>query len=60
MLDTLTRLHICMPASRRANSNDWSCSLCLPTPLVKKKYFGIILVSEIGLQNAFIRLLFQK
>lgn len=44
MLDTLTRLQCWMPASRRANSKDWSCSLCLPTPFVKKKYFGIIWV----------------
>jgi len=58
MLDTLTRLQCWMPASLRANSNDWSCSLCLPTPFVKKKYFGIIWVRKIGLQNAFIRLLF--
>lgn len=42
MLETATRLHIWMPASLNANSNDWSCSLCLPTPFVKKKYFGII------------------
>ncbi len=42
MLETLTRLQCCMPAFLKANSNDWSCSLCLPTPLVRKKYFGII------------------
>jgi len=42
MLDTATRLHFSIPASRRASSNDWSCSLCLPTPFVRKKYFGII------------------
>ena len=46
MLDTLTRLQCWMPASRSASSKDWSCSLCLPTPFVKKKYFGIIAVSE--------------
>jgi len=46
MLETLTRFAICIPASRKANSNDWSCSLCLPTPFVKKKYFGIMCLSE--------------
>ena len=60
MLETLTKLHICMPASLRANSKDWSCSLCLPTPFVRKKYLGIMWCRKYGLQNAFIRLLFQK
>ena len=47
MLETATRLHCWMPASLSASSKDWSCSLCLPTPLVRKKYFGIIVGSEI-------------
>src|SRR5208283_3729184 len=41
MLETLTRLQCCMPASLSANSKDWSCSLCLPTTFVRKKCFGI-------------------
>lgn len=43
MLETLTRLRCCIFASLRANSKDCNCSLCLPTPFVRKKYFGIIL-----------------
>jgi len=60
MLETLTRLQCWMPASLRANSKDWSCSLCLPTPFVRKKHLGIMWCRKIGLQNAFIRLLFQR
>jgi len=61
MLDTLTKLHICMPASLKANSNDWSCSLCLPTPFVKKKYFGIMFsVGKYGLRHSFISVLFKN
>src|SRR3989304_8569440 len=40
MLDTWTRLYFSIPASRRASSNDVSCSLCLPTPLVKNTFDG--------------------
>ena len=60
MLETLTKLHICIPASLRANSKDWSCSLCLPTPFVRKKYLGIIWCRKIGLQNTLISLLFPN
>src|ERR1700760_1193897 len=38
----LTRTRFCeaMPASRRASSKEVKRSLCLPTPLVKKSFFG--------------------
>jgi hypothetical protein len=41
----LTRTRFCeaMPASRRANSKEVKRSLCLPTPLVKKSFFGTML-----------------
>src|ERR1039458_1054896 len=41
--ETRTRFCDAMPASRRASSKDVSRSLCLPTPLVKKSFFGTIL-----------------
>ena len=44
MLDTETRLHFSTPASRNAISNDCRYSLCLPTPFVKKTFFGIIVL----------------
>jgi len=37
---TVTRLNFSIPASRSAISNDSSISLCLPTPVVKKTFFG--------------------
>ena len=40
MEETLTRFCAAIPASLRANSNDVSLSLCLPTPLVRKMRFG--------------------
>ena len=40
ILDTLTRLHFSIPAFLRASSRDCSFSLCLPTPFVKKIFFG--------------------
>ena len=40
MDDTRTRFCDAMPASRRASSNEVKRSLCLPTPLVKKSFFG--------------------
>ena len=40
MLDTRTRLHISMPASRRANSKLCNLLRCLPTPWVKKHSLG--------------------
>ncbi len=43
MLETFTMLQCCMPAFLKANSKDCKDSLCLPTPLVKKKRLGIIL-----------------
>ncbi len=41
MLDTVTMLQCCMPASLKASSKDDKFSLCFPEPFVKKKYFGI-------------------
>lgn len=41
MLETCTRLQCCIPASLSASSNDWSFSLCLPTPLVRNRRLGI-------------------
>ena len=41
MLETCKRLHFSMPASRRASSKEWSCSRCVPTPLVKNSSFGM-------------------
>jgi hypothetical protein len=40
MLETWTRLYFSIPASRRDSSNDVNCSLCRPTPLVKKTFDG--------------------
>src|SRR5690606_17842546 len=40
ILDTWTRLHFSIPASRRASSNECSSSLCVPSPLVKNIFFG--------------------
>jgi len=40
ILDTVTRLHFSILASRSASSNDERYSLCLPTPLVKKILVG--------------------
>ena len=42
--ETRTRFCAAMPASRRANSKDVSRSLCFPTPLVKKRRFGTMLL----------------
>src|SRR3569833_826770 len=41
----LTRTRFCeaIPASRRASSYEVKRSLCLPTPLVKKSFFGTML-----------------
>src|ERR1700734_2344267 len=57
MEDTRTRFCEAMPASRRASSNEVSRSLCLPTPLVKKIFFGTMLfpnfdVSSVSIKNA--------
>src|SRR3989442_4044714 len=40
MLETVTRLHFSMPASRNANSKLRSSCLCVPTPLVRKIFDG--------------------
>jgi hypothetical protein len=40
MLDTVTKLHFSMPASRNANSKLRNSCLCVPTPLVKKIFDG--------------------
>src|ERR1017187_4976848 len=40
MEDTRTRFCEAIPASRSASSKDVNRSLCLPTPLVKKIFFG--------------------
>src|SRR5665213_3601385 len=42
MEETRTRFWEAIPASRRASSKDVKRSLCLPTPLVKKIFFGTI------------------
>ena len=42
MLETFTMLHLWIPALLKANSKDAKRSLWLPTPLVRKKNFGII------------------
>ncbi len=41
MLETWTRLQCWIPASLSASSKDWSFSLCVPTPFVRKSCFGI-------------------
>jgi len=46
ILDTFTRLHFSIPASRNASSKDCSSCLCFPTPLVKKTFFGTIFFLE--------------
>src|SRR5208282_5556100 len=43
MEETRTRFCDAMPASRRASSKEVNRSLCLPTPLVKKSFFGTML-----------------
>jgi len=40
--ETRTRFCEAIPASRSASSKDVKRSLCLPTPLVKKIFFGTI------------------
>lgn len=40
MLETVTKLHFSMPASRKASSKERSSSLWTPTPLVKKSFRG--------------------
>src|SRR5580698_7669146 len=57
MEETRTRFCEAMPASLRASSNEVSRSLCLPTPLVKKSFFGTMLfpnsyVSSVSLKSA--------
>src|ERR1700761_3129450 len=44
MEETRTRFWAAMPASRRASSKDVNRSLCFPTPLVKKRRFGTMLL----------------
>src|SRR5208337_3056070 len=43
MEETRTRFCEAIPASRRASSKEVKRSLCLPTPLVKKIFFGTML-----------------
>jgi hypothetical protein len=40
MLDTCTKLHFCIPASRNARSKECNSSLCVPTPFVTKIFLG--------------------
>jgi hypothetical protein len=40
MLDTCTKLHFSIPASRKARSKECNSSLCVPTPFVKKIFLG--------------------
>ena len=40
MLETFTILHFSIPALRSASSNECSSCLCIPTPFVKKIFFG--------------------
>src|SRR5208337_5605541 len=40
MLDTCTKLHFSIPASRKARSKECNSSLCVPTPLVKNIFLG--------------------
>src|ERR1700744_3692412 len=42
--ETRTRFWAAIPASRSANSKDVNRSLCFPTPLVKNKRFGTMLL----------------
>jgi hypothetical protein len=44
MEETRTRFCAAIPASRSANSKEVNRSLCFPTPLVKNKRFGIMLL----------------
>src|SRR4030065_1066662 len=52
MLDTRTRLYFSIPASRRASSNNGSCSLCRPTPLVKNTFDGTNM-GDVSLDGGF-------
>jgi hypothetical protein len=40
MLDTCTKLHFSIPASRKARSKECNSSLCVPTPFVKNIFLG--------------------
>src|ERR1035438_2738843 len=44
MEETRTRFCAAIPASRRANSKEVNRSLCFPTPLVKNRRFGTMLL----------------
>ena len=56
MEETRTRFCAAMPASRSANSNDVSRSLCFPTPLVRKIRFGTMsLPNSCALQKDNVR-----
>jgi hypothetical protein len=40
ILETCTRLHFSIPASRKARSKECNSSLCVPTPFVKNIFLG--------------------
>src|ERR1700686_1674800 len=47
MEETRTRFCAAMPASRSASSNEVRRSLCLPTPLVKKRRVGTMFMPNL-------------
>src|SRR6185437_8417373 len=56
MEETRTRFCEAIPASRRASSKDVSRSLCLPTPLVKKIFFGTMFLPNFDVASVAIEL----
>src|SRR5271163_1398184 len=46
MEETRTRFWAAIPASRSASSNEVNLSLCFPTPFVKNRRFGTMLLAN--------------
>src|SRR5580658_9612483 len=60
MEETRTRFCAATPASRRAISNEVSRSLCFPTPLVKKRRFGTMLLPNDGSSKTNLTQTYEK
>src|ERR1035441_5350137 len=57
MEETRTKFCEAIPASLRANSNDVNRSLCFPTPLVKKIFFGTMLFPNFYVSSVSLNIL---
>src|ERR1035441_2171603 len=60
MEETRTRFCEAIPASLRASSNDVNRSLCFPTPLVKKIFFGTMLFPNFYVSSVFLKFEFYQ